>query len=69
MAWQHSRQKLSPVKICVSMVTRLYRCFVYVMQNRAICVLPLILIGTARFCAVLATVFVASVTRPSLGNY
>ena len=23
MAWQHSRQKLSPVKICVSMVTRL----------------------------------------------
>ena len=44
MAWQHSRQKLSPVKISVFMVTRLmshlYRCFVYVMQNRAICALP-----------------------------
>ena len=40
------------------LMSHLYSCYVYITQNRAIC--TLCLIGTARFCAVFATVFVAS---------
>ena len=42
-------------------MSHLYRCFVYVVQNRAICALPFDWDRT--FCAVLATVFVASVRQ------
>ena len=49
------------------LMSRLYRCFVYVMQNRTICALPFD--WDCMFLCGACDSFVASVTRPSLSNY
>ena len=59
MAWQHSRQAIICVSchICITVLCTSCRTTQYARCH---------LIGTPRFCGVFATIFVASVTRPSL---